>query len=165
MSLSEAAHVGARRPAGFSREDYAAAAARVRGAVIIKTSWYPEIIEALEKSARSWLIDAGLRPGAIQSREVPGSFELPLAAALAADEEGTDFVVALGCVIRGETPHFDYVCSSAMQGLMQVQLQSRVPVGCGLLTVDDIAQAQRRLEKGAEAAQAAFWIFATSTRV
>jgi 6,7-dimethyl-8-ribityllumazine synthase len=92
---------------------------------------------------------------------VPGAFELPLAAKFAIDN-GADAVIALGVVIRGETPHFDYVCSSATNGLTELQLASRVPIGFGLLTVDDEAQAIARAglagskeDKGAEAVQAA----------
>lgn len=92
---------------------------------------------------------------------VPGAFELPLAAALAI-EEGADVVIALGVVIKGETPHFDYVCDAAARGLTDVQLQHKVPIGFGLLTVNTEAEALARAglagskeDKGAEAVQAA----------
>ena len=92
---------------------------------------------------------------------VPGAFELPLAAQKAIDS-GADVVVALGVVIQGDTPHFDYVCKSATDGLTRVQLDSGVPIGFGLLTVDTEQQAldraglpDSREDKGAEAVEAA----------
>ncbi len=94
-------------------------------------------------------------------QRVPGAFELPLAASYAIDQ-GADAVIALGVVIRGETPHFDYVCQSATDGLTTLQLSSKTPIGFGLLTVDNEAQALDRAgleaskeDKGAEAVQAA----------
>lgn len=93
--------------------------------------------------------------------KVPGAFELPLAAQYAINK-GADAVIALGVVIRGETPHFDFVCDSATEGLTRVQLDNSVPIGFGLLTVDTEAQAIARAglpgskeDKGAEAVQAA----------
>jgi 6,7-dimethyl-8-ribityllumazine synthase len=92
---------------------------------------------------------------------VPGSFELPLAAQVAANA-GFDAVVALGVIIRGGTPHFDYVCDAATSGLSRVALDTGVPIGFGLLTCDDEAQALDRAglpdsheDKGREAAEAA----------
>lgn len=95
---------------------------------------------------------------------VPGAFELPLAAKYAI-AKGADAVIALGVVIRGETPHFDFVCDSATDGLTRVQLDSSTPIGFGLLTVDTEAQAIARAglegskeDKGAEAVQAALYM-------
>ena len=92
---------------------------------------------------------------------VPGAFELPLAAQRAADQ-GAQAIIALGAVIQGATPHFDSVCSAATDGLTRVQLDSNVPVGFGLLTVNNEAEALARAgldgskeDKGAEAVQAA----------
>ena len=92
---------------------------------------------------------------------IPGAFEMPLAAKWAF-EQGADAVIALGVVIQGETPHFDYVCDSATSGLTKVQLEVGKPVGFGLLTVDNEDQALARAglagskeDKGAEAVQAA----------
>jgi 6,7-dimethyl-8-ribityllumazine synthase len=97
----------------------------------------------------------------VREIRVPGSFELPIAASRAA-HHGADAVVALGVVIRGGTPHFEYICAAATQGLSDVALRSGVPVGFGLLTCEDEAQALDRAglpesheDKGAEAAQAA----------
>jgi 6,7-dimethyl-8-ribityllumazine synthase len=89
---------------------------------------------------------------------VPGSFELPLAAELCLSSPGgkvVDAVIALGCVVKGSTPHFQFVCDSMSQGLMNVSVKHQKPVGFGVLTVDNIEQALARKDKGAEAAQAA----------
>lgn len=92
---------------------------------------------------------------------VPGAFELPLAAQYAI-EDGADVVIALGVVIRGGTPHFEYVCHAVTEGLTRVQLDSGVPIGFGVLTVDNEKQALDRAglkgskeDKGAEAVEAA----------
>jgi 6,7-dimethyl-8-ribityllumazine synthase len=90
---------------------------------------------------------------------VPGSFEIPLAVKRAAESKKYDAIVALGCVMRGDTPHFEYISSAVSQGLQQVALETRIPVGFGVLTVDTVQQAMDRSgesgNKGAEAAQAA----------
>ena len=92
---------------------------------------------------------------------IPGAFELPLAAQRAASQ-GAQAIIALGVVIQGETPHFDYVCNSATDGLTRVQLDTGVPIGFGLLTVNNEVEAIARAglpgskeDKGAEAVQAA----------
>jgi 6,7-dimethyl-8-ribityllumazine synthase len=90
---------------------------------------------------------------------VPGAFELPVAAKMAAESEKYDAIVALGCVMRGDTPHFEYISSAVSLGLQQVALETRLPVGFGVLTVDTVEQAMERSgeagNKGAEAAMAA----------
>ena len=87
---------------------------------------------------------------------VPGSFELPLAAKRAALSRKCDGIVALGCVLRGETPHFEYISTSVSSGLQQVALETGIPVGFGVLTVDTVQQAMDRSgdsgNKGFEAA-------------
>jgi len=89
---------------------------------------------------------------------VPGSFEIPLAAKGAAVSKKYDAIVALGCVLRGETPHFEYISSAVSHGLQQVALETGIPVGFGVLTVDTVQQAMDRCgesgNKGAEAALA-----------
>jgi 6,7-dimethyl-8-ribityllumazine synthase len=91
---------------------------------------------------------------------VPGAFELPLAAQALARAGGCDAVVALGCIIRGDTAHFDFVAGECARGLQQVMLATGVPVAFGVLTTENVAQAQARaapgeLNKGAEALQTA----------
>ena len=125
---------------------------------VVAASWHEEVMGGLLAGAERALAEAGVTATVVR---VPGSFELPVAAAVAA-RQGVDAVVALGVVIRGGTPHFEYVCQAATLGLTQVAVQTGVPVGFGVLTCDDEAQALDRAglpgsseDKGAEAAQAA----------
>ncbi|MEY2946488.1 MAG: hypothetical protein RL243_1272 [Actinomycetota bacterium] len=126
---------------------------------VIVTSWHTEITDGLLAGAERSLQAAGNDIYTVV--RVPGAFELPLAAKWAA-EDGADAVIALGVVIRGGTPHFEYVCQAATEGLNRVQLDYGVPVGFGLLTVDTEQQAldraglpNSREDKGAEAVEAA----------
>ena len=126
---------------------------------IVVATWHTEITEGLLAGAERALQDAGNDVYSIM--RVPGAFELPLAAQYAI-QDGADAVIALGVVIRGGTPHFEYVCSAATDGLTRVQLDTGVPIGFGLLTVDTEAQALDRAglenskeDKGAEAVEAA----------
>ena len=126
---------------------------------IVVTSWHTQITDGLLAGAERALKAAGNTEYEIW--RVPGAFELPLGAQYAIDA-GADLVVALGVVIQGDTPHFDYVCSAATDGLNRVQLDSGIPVGFGLLTVNTEQQALDRAglegskeDKGAEAVEAA----------
>ena len=126
---------------------------------VLATSWHTQIMDGLLAGARKELVKSGATDVTIW--RVPGAFELPLAAQKAADQ-GAQAIIALGVVIQGETPHFDYVCSAATDGLTRVQLDTKVPVGFGLLTVNTEAEALARAglegskeDKGAEAVQAA----------
>jgi 6,7-dimethyl-8-ribityllumazine synthase len=126
--------------------------------VIVAAQWHQTITDALLASAQSRATELGANVTVVR---VPGAFELPVAAFAAADA-GADAVVALGVVIRGGTPHFDYVCAGTTQGLRRVSLDTGVPVGFGLLTTDDEAQALDRAglpdsheDKGREAVEAA----------
>ncbi len=125
---------------------------------VVAASWHTTVMDGLLDGARRALAEAGIDPTVVR---VPGSFELPVAAARLA-RSGYDAVVALGVVIRGGTPHFDYVCSAATSGLTQVAVDTGVPVGFGVLTCDTEDQALDRAglpgsseDKGYEAAQAA----------
>ncbi|HEX5332733.1 MAG TPA: 6,7-dimethyl-8-ribityllumazine synthase [Cellulomonas sp.] len=126
---------------------------------VVAASWHTVVMDGLLAGASRALAEAHVDDVTIV--RVPGTFELPVAAKHAADH-GADAVVALGVVIRGGTPHFEYVCEAATLGLTQVAVQSGIPVGFGLLTCDDEPQALDRAglpdsheDKGAEAAQAA----------
>jgi 6,7-dimethyl-8-ribityllumazine synthase len=126
--------------------------------VVVAAQWHTQVMDGLLAGATRALEAAHVRPTVVR---VPGSFELPVAAAVAA-RAGADAVVALGVVIRGGTPHFDYVCQAATSGLTDVAVRTGVPVGFGVLTTDDEQQALDRAglpgsaeDKGAEAAQAA----------
>jgi 6,7-dimethyl-8-ribityllumazine synthase len=126
---------------------------------VVHTSWHTQVIDGLVSGANKELLAAGCED--INFLQVPGAFELPLAAKVAI-ESGADAVIALGVVIRGETPHFDYVCKAATDGLTILQLETSIPIGFGLLTVDTLQQALDRAglagskeNKGKEAVQAA----------
>jgi 6,7-dimethyl-8-ribityllumazine synthase len=103
---------------------------------IVSGLWHTRISEGLLAGARAVLDPSGARVSLVQ---VPGSFELPVAAKVAL-ENGADAVVALGVIVRGETPHFDYVAAAATDGLTRVALDTGKPVGFGVLTVDDEQQ-------------------------
>ena len=125
---------------------------------VVAASWHTTVMDGLLDGARRALAEAGVTD--VTEVRVPGSFELPVAAVRLAATH--DAVVALGVVIRGGTPHFDYVCQAATSGLTEVSVRTGVPVGFGVLTCDDEAQALDRAglpgsseDKGAEAAQAA----------
>jgi 6,7-dimethyl-8-ribityllumazine synthase len=133
-------------------------AAQLRVAVVA-ASWHERVMAGLVAGAQRALDAAGVRDPELL--RVPGSFELPVVARAAA-LAGFDAVVALGVVIRGGTPHFEYVCAAATDGLSRVALDTGVPVGFGLLTCDDEQQALDRAglpgsteDKGAEAVEAA----------
>jgi 6,7-dimethyl-8-ribityllumazine synthase len=119
-----------------------------------------DITSRLLESAIAELEEAGVRPERIDVVKVPGAFELPLAAMALAKTRRYACIVALGCVIRGETPHFDYVAAEAASGLQLTALETGVPVAFGLLTCDTRKQAEARSggergNKGAEAARSA----------
>lgn len=140
----------------------AAAAGVVGGAglrvAVVAASWHATVMGGLLAGAVAAVEEAGAAPTVIR---VPGTFELPVVAAACA-RAGYDAVVALGVVIRGGTPHFDYVCDAATAGLTRVALDTGVPIGFGVLTCDDEQQALDRAglpgskeDKGREAADAA----------
>jgi len=110
--------------------------------------FYTELAEKLESGARAALQEAGVTD--IDRFEVPGAFELPVVAKFAAESGRYAAIVCLGAVIRGETDHYDYVCGEAARGIQEVQLQTGVPCGFGVLTVDTMAQALERVSGGAK---------------
>ena len=127
--------------------------------VIVATLWHPEIMTGLITGAQKELELNGAED--VQLARVPGAFELPLAAKWAFDQ-GADLVIALGVVVQGGTPNFEYICASATEGLTRVQLDSNKPIGFCLLTVNNEQEALDRAglagskeDKGKEAVQAA----------
>ncbi|MCC6223410.1 MAG: 6,7-dimethyl-8-ribityllumazine synthase [Thermoleophilia bacterium] len=137
-------------PPNGSRRSVGIAVSRFNGAVTSR----------LLDGALSELAAAGVAPEAIEIMPVPGAFELPLAATALAKSRRYSCVLALGCVIRGETPHFDYVSSEAASGVQLAALETGVPVSFGVLTCDTLEQAEaraggRRGNKGGEAARSA----------
>lgn len=124
---------------------------------IVVSRWNSQITENLLKGALAALERQGVSDDNISVYRVPGAFELPLAAQKVAEDTDVDAVIALGCVIRGDTPHFDYVCSECTRGIGHVGLDLGLPIGFGLLTCDDLVQAEARSgdnreNKGEEAA-------------
>jgi 6,7-dimethyl-8-ribityllumazine synthase len=115
-------------------------AAHLRVAVIA-SQWHPTVMDGLLDGARRALRDSKVTD--LTELRVPGTFELPVAAARLA-QAGFDAIVALGVVIRGDTPHFEYVCQAATTGLTLVAQRTGVPVGFGVLTCDDEKQALAR---------------------
>ena len=136
-------------------------------AAVVASSWHTEVMDGLLAGAVTTLAEAGIEAEVVR---VAGSFELPVVAAQLARTH--DLVVALGVIIRGGTPHFDYVCRAATDGLSRVALDSGTPVGFGLLTCDDDQQALDRAglpgsteDKGREAAEAALATAVTLRRL
>ncbi|MGD9955628.1 MAG: 6,7-dimethyl-8-ribityllumazine synthase [Candidatus Nanopelagicales bacterium] len=132
---------------------------------VVAASWHDQVMDGLVGGASRALDELGV---AYDVLRVPGAFELPLVAKAAATAPQYDAVVALGVVIRGGTPHFEYVCQAATDGLTRVALDTGVPVGFGLLTCDDEEQALARAglpgsqeDKGREAVEAALSVALT----
>lgn len=127
---------------------------------VVASRFNGAVVERLVDGAVDCLRRHGVEEGSIRVVRVPGAWELPAAAQALAAAGEVDALVALGVVVRGETPHFDYVCGQASAGLQRVSLDHSLPVGFGLLTCDTPAQAQERAggkvgNKGWEAAIAA----------
>lgn len=127
---------------------------------IVHSRWNEAVVRPMLAAARATLAGAGVAAEAVEVVEVPGAWEIPLAAAHLADREDVVAVVALGCVVRGDTRHFEHVADECARGLMTVQLTAGVPVANGVLAVERYEDAQARAggalgNKGEEAAQVA----------
>lgn len=127
---------------------------------VLYTSWYPDVIESLRGTASNFYSALEIPESKIDDIKVSGSWELPLAVKSYIDSKKPDMAITLGCVIKGDTPHFDILCQAVASQLMQIQVSEKVPLGFGVLTVNNLQQAQARQDKGAEAAEAALrsWI-------
>ena len=149
---------------------------------IVRALFNAPITAALLDGALRAFSDAGVKRADITTFDVPGAFELPLAALWLVQSKRYAAIVALGCVIRGETPHFEYVAGEAARGLNEVALRTGVPVAFGVLTTDTLAQATARASavraptaghagepasgnKGYEAAQSALAMDALRARI
>ena len=124
---------------------------------IVVAEWNEEITESLFQGAYNALIELGVKKQNVLRKTVPGSFELPLAAQRMAEKKEVAAVICLGCVIQGDTPHFDYVCQAVAYGIMKVNLKTNKPVAFGVLTTLNKKQAMDRAggklgNKGEEAA-------------
>jgi 6,7-dimethyl-8-ribityllumazine synthase len=127
---------------------------------VVVARWNGFITQKLLEGALSTLRESGLAEADVTTAWVPGSFEVPTAARWAAESGRFDAVVCLGCVIRGETAHFEYVAGGAAEGILKVSLDTGVPVVFGVLTVENVEQAMARTggkdgHKGEEAARTA----------
>jgi 6,7-dimethyl-8-ribityllumazine synthase len=126
--------------------------------VMVVSKWNTEVTEALFRGAKQVLSEQGLRPENMLRFDVPGSFELPMGADLAFNKyPKLDGVICLGCLVQGETRHFEFIAQAVSQGVMRVGLDHRKPAIFGVLTTDNQAQALARAggslgNKGAEAA-------------
>ncbi len=128
-----------------------------RIAVLVSSWWYDTITSKLQAAATQYLSEQGVTHVHVQ--QVPGCFELPLTAQVFATRKDIDAIIALGCILQGETPHFTYICRACCDGLMHVSLQHTKPVGFGVITAETREQAQARSanddrNKGTEAAAA-----------
>ena len=144
--------------------------ARGRRVAIVAARFNDFIVASLLKGARAAWHEHGGAPGDLAVVRVPGAFELPVAVRRLAASGRYDAVVALGCVIRGDTPHFDYVAGEAARGLQLAALETGVPVAFGVLTVDSLEQALERAattagNKGGEAMQSALEMAAVMARL
>jgi len=126
-----------------------------RTVAIVVSKFNGEISGKLLDSAMLALDEAGVARDAVLVMPVPGAFELPIAAMALAKTRRYSCVIALGCVIRGETPHFDFVAGEAASGLQLAGIETGVPVSFGLLTCDTAEQAEERVERGGWAARTA----------
>jgi 6,7-dimethyl-8-ribityllumazine synthase len=142
---------------GEGRAEQTAVSARGVRVAVVAASWHEGVMDGLLEGARSYLAEVGAQVDVVR---VPGSFEIPVVAARLARTH--DVVVALGVIIRGGTPHFEYVCNAVTDGLGRVALDSGTPVGFGILTCDTLEQALDRAgglgaseDKGRESAAAA----------
>ncbi|HYX89238.1 MAG TPA: 6,7-dimethyl-8-ribityllumazine synthase [Gaiellaceae bacterium] len=126
-----------------------------RSVGVVVARFNGELTGELLARALGELERAGVGREAVTVVPVPGAFELPLAAMALAKTRRYSCIVALGAVVRGDTPHFDYVAGEAASGLQLAGLETGVPVAFGVLTVDNEEQARERLEKGGEAARTA----------
>lgn len=136
---------------------------------IVVSEWNSEITYSLRDGAKTALEDCGVYARDIIIEEVPGAFELPLGAQILLEEAEVDAVIAIGCVIRGETAHFDFVCQGVTQGIQQLNLNSGKPVMFCVLTDDNIKQSKARSggklgNKGVEAAVGALKMLGLSDR-
>lgn len=144
------------------------AVAKVPGArlLMVIAPYYRAIADHLQRGAEAAAEEAG---ATLDRIFVPGAFEIPAAILHASRTGSFDGFVALGCVVRGETSHYDYVCGESARGLMDLSLREGLAIGYGILTVENIAQAEERAnpgrgDKGGEAARAALAMIALKRR-
>jgi len=126
-----------------------------RAVGVVVSRFNGEVTNRLLQSALEQLERAGVAREAVTVVQVPGAFELPLGAMALAKTRRFACIIALGCVIRGDTPHFDYVAGEAASGLQLAALETGIPISFGVLTLESADQADERIDKGAEAVRGA----------
>jgi 6,7-dimethyl-8-ribityllumazine synthase len=124
---------------------------------VIVSKWNEEITDSLSKACRQTLLQLGVKKKNLLEVEVPGSFELPAAAKMMVESKKMDAIICLGCIIQGETKHFDFISRAVSQGMMDLNLRYNIPFIFGVLTPDTMEQARDRAggkygNKGTEAA-------------
>lgn len=139
----------------FNPADVPSAASLKIGIVV--SSWNSDITEALFEGAYQTLLSCHCKRENIFRSDVPGSYELPLGAQICFEKHRCDAVICIGCVIQGQTPHFDYICQTVSKGIMDLNLKHKIPFVFGVLTCNTMAQAKERAggkhgNKGVEAA-------------
>lgn len=133
---------------------------RGRRVAIVTARFNDQVTSRMHAGARDALLRSGVAADAIREVQIPGAFELPLTCRWLAQSGRVDAIVALGCVIRGDTDHYEHVCTQASRGILDTMLATGVPIGFGLLTCETLEQALDRAggkagNKGADAALAA----------
>jgi len=134
--------------------------------LVIQAPYYADVVGGMRRGAEGVLKAAGAR---VETADVAGAFELPAALRMALRRGGWDGFLLLGCVVRGETDHYTFICDAVCHGVMEITAEAGVPLGFGLLTVDRLDQAEARsrddrMNKGAEAAHALVAQIALSRR-
>ena len=142
----------------MSRKPPKAASRKVHGQpniAVIAARFNQEIVDELLRRCVDRLRELGVKSAKITIHRVPGAFELPVAAKLASETGKFAAIICLGAVIRGDTPHFDFVAGESARGIQQVAIETRIPIIFGVLTTDTEKQARQRLDAGRRAADAA----------
>jgi 6,7-dimethyl-8-ribityllumazine synthase len=136
--------------------------------LIVAAPYYRDVVDAMAASGAAWITQAG---GVVTREDVPGAFEIPAAIALhAAGPAPYDGYLAFGCVVRGETSHYDYVCGESARALMDLTVHQKLAIGYGILTVESMEQAHERAaadrrDKGGEASRAVAAMIAMKRRL
>lgn len=119
----------------------------LRVALVVST-YHDDITGRLATGAAEALAAAGVSPGDVERLDVPGAYEIPFGARMAAASGRIDAVVCLGCLIKGETPHFDYIASAVSHGIMEASLAQGIPMAFGVLTTNSLEEAEARASEG-----------------
>jgi 6,7-dimethyl-8-ribityllumazine synthase len=136
------------------RADYHTVGSDVRIAVIA-SRFNQDLVDELLRRCLDRLVEIGVKKSGIAVHRVPGAFELPVAAKISAVSGKFDAIICLGAVVRGDTPHFDFVAGEAARGIQDIAIETQIPVIFGVLTTNNHKQAKERLDAGTRAAEAA----------